>query len=91
MDLNSLLAVLTFLGGGIAGISGTLWGMAQWYAKAKNKEYAAQRDFAHLKRNQEQQAENMRQIMEEVELLNRAVIRLETLITSFFERKSAPS
>lgn len=91
MDLNSLLAVLTFLGGGIAGISGTLWGLARWYAQSEKKKYAAERDFAHLRKNQEQQAENMKLVMEEVEFLNKAVIRLEALITSFFERKNAPS
>ena len=91
MDLNSLLAVLTFIGGGVAGISGTLWGLARWYAQSERKKYAAERDFQHLKRAQEQQAENLRLMMEEVEFLNKGFVRLEALLTAFLERKNAPS
>lgn len=81
MDLNSLLAVLTFIGGGIAGISGTLWGLARWYAQSEKKKYAAERDFQHLKRAQEQLSEGLKLISEEVEILNKAVLRLETLLS----------
>lgn len=91
MDLNNLITLLTFLGGGAAGAIGGILTAARWYADSEKKKYAAERDFAHLRKNQEQQAENMKLVMEEVEFLNKAVIRLEALITSFFERKNAPS
>ena len=46
-QIQSLIAlgigVITFLGGALA-----------WYAGAVEKRYAAQRDFQHLRRNQEQ-------------------------------------
>ena len=87
MDLNSLLAVLTFIGGGVAGAIGGVATAARWYADSEKKKYAAERDFAHLRKNQEQQAENMNLMMEEVEFLNKAVIRLEALITGRFTQK----
>lgn len=84
MDLNSLLTILTFLGGGAAGAIGGIATAARWYADSEKKKYAAERDFAHLRKNQEQQAENLRLMMEEVETLNKAVIRLEMLFSSRF-------
>ncbi len=91
MDLNNVVTVLTFNAGGASGAIGGILTAARWYADSEKKKYAAERDFAHLRKNQEQQAENMKLVMEEVEFLNKSVIRLEALITSFFERKSAPS
>ena len=81
MDLNNLITLLTFLGGGIAGITGTLLGLARWYASSEKKKYAAERDFQHLKRAQEQLSEGLKLISEEVEILNKAVLRLETLLS----------
>jgi hypothetical protein len=91
MDLNSLLTLLTFLGGGAAGAIGGIATAARWYADSEKKKYAAERDFNHLRKNQEQQAKNMELVMEEVEFLNKAVVRLETLLTSFLGRSTPPS
>ena len=84
MDLNNLITLLTFLGGGAAGAIGGIATAARWYADSEKKKYAAERDFAHLRKNQEQQAENLRLMMEEVETLNKTVIRLEMLFSSRF-------
>lgn len=49
------------------GLAGAVFGMLMWYKSAVEKSYAAQRDFQHLKRNQEQIASLLSANMEELE------------------------
>ncbi|OUC11594.1 MAG: hypothetical protein B0A82_26945 [Alkalinema sp. CACIAM 70d] len=81
------MAIMTFLGGGITGAIGGILTAARWYADSEKKKYAAERDFAHLKRNQEQLSESLKMIGEEVEVLNESVIRLEALISGRISQK----
>lgn len=87
MDIHSVMAIMTFLGGGITGAIGGILTAARWYADSEKKKYAAERDFAHLKRNQEQLSESLKMIGEEVEVLNESVIRLEALISGRISQK----
>lgn len=86
MDLNSLLTLLTFLGGGAAGAIGGIATAARWYADSEKKKYAAERDFLHLKNAQAQLSEALKLISEEVEVLNESVVRLEALITARIQK-----
>jgi hypothetical protein len=65
-EINSFISILTFL----AGAGSAVWGMVQWYAGAEKKKYAAERDFQHLRRNQEQMKESIKHITTEIDLLS---------------------
>jgi hypothetical protein len=43
----------------VCGLGGAIFGALMWYRGAIEKGYAAQRDFGHLRRNQEQFAQNL--------------------------------
>lgn len=64
-DIQTLTTIATFL----AGAGSTLWAGVQWYASTQKKAYAAQRDFEHLRRNQEQMKQGIEQLMKEVDAL----------------------
>lgn len=51
------------------GLLGFLSGLVLWYKGAIEKRYAAERDFGHLKRNQEQMAQALGIIDEELTAL----------------------
>lgn len=76
MDWNTLIALASFIGG----IVSTSIAFLKWYGSAQKKAYAAERDFQHLRRNQEQLAEALKLIDKEVEQVNVKLVRLESLI-----------
>ncbi len=53
------------------GLGGFLSGGLMWYRGAVRKSYAAERDFAHLRRNQEQIQAALEQLQEEIEAIAR--------------------
>ncbi|KAM3102105.1 hypothetical protein ACKFKH_32440 [Phormidesmis sp. 146-20] len=66
VEISSLISIATFL----AGAGSAVWGMVQWYAGAEKKKYAAERDFQHLRRNQEQMKLAIEHITKEIDLLS---------------------
>ncbi len=64
-DVQSLISLSTFL----AGAGSAAFGMVKWYANSQKKAYAAERDFNHLRRNQEQMKESIKMLSEEVDEL----------------------
>lgn len=56
----------------IIGVSGFLGGLLLWYRGAIEKRYAADRDFAHLRRNQEQLLQNLAVLSDEIDESKRA-------------------
>lgn len=75
---------------GVLGIVGVIDAGIQRYSRATKTRYAAERDFEHLRRNQEQLKQSIAVIMEENDTLNAEVIKirtqLETLIAIQRER-----
>lgn len=74
MNIETTLAIASFT----LGIGGTLWAVVQWYTSSQTKRYAAERDFQHLKRNQEMisqgigsLAEDIDEVKEEVRTISR--------------------
>lgn len=65
-DVKSLISVLTFL----AGAGSAVWGMVRFYADAEKKRYAAERDFEHLRRNQEQMKQSIVSLSEDIDGLS---------------------
>ncbi|WP_448286101.1 hypothetical protein [Phormidesmis priestleyi] len=65
-EVNSLISVLTFA----AGAGSAVWGMISWYAGAEKKKYAAEREFQHLKRNQEQMKQSIEHVTKEIDALS---------------------
>lgn len=59
ISLNDFIAI----GGFILGIITAFAGWLAWYGSSVKKRYAAERDFAHLKRNYEQLAENQKEMI----------------------------
>lgn len=58
----------------------------QRQADSKVKEYAAQRDFEHLSRHQDQMKEAIRMLQEETEEQGKILIELKTLQTGLFNQ-----
>lgn len=50
VDIKSILSVLTFL----AGAGSAVLGMLRWFSTSERKRFAAEREFVHLRNNQEQ-------------------------------------
>lgn len=61
--------ILSWLGlaGGIIGILTFVGGILAWYSGAIEKRYAAQRDFQHLKKNQENISLGIHSLFKEVD------------------------
>lgn len=55
------------------GLIGALFGAFSWWRGAIVKSYAAERDFGHLRRNQEMISQAVAQLGEEIEALNRDI------------------
>ncbi|KAM3091132.1 hypothetical protein ACKFKG_26765 [Phormidesmis sp. 146-35] len=64
--ISNIISILTFL----AGVGGGVWGMLRWYGEGEKKRYAAERDFQHLKRNQEQMQQSIAQLIAEIDGLS---------------------
>ena len=58
----------------LIGIAGFLSGLVLWYRGAVEKQYASQRDFAHLRRNQEQLLQNLGSLSEDIDEGKRAAL-----------------
>ena len=61
VDVKSIIAILTFL----AGAGSAVLGMLRWFATAEKKKYAAEREFGHLKRNQEQMQQTLKSLSDD--------------------------
>ncbi len=66
MKIETFIAVASFA----LGIGATLWSVVQYYTSSVQKRYAAERDFQHLRRNQEQLLEAVRQVQSELDDLS---------------------
>ncbi len=74
VDVKSILAVLTFLAGAGSTAVAMLKSRAvedkkrlEAYASAETKRYAAERDFNHLRNNQEQMKISIRELSREID------------------------
>lgn len=65
-DVKSLISVLTFM----AGAGSAVWAMIRFYASAETKRYAAERDFDHLRRNQDQMKVSIQELTKEIDGLS---------------------
>ena len=66
VDINSIISLLTFL----AGAGSAVWGMLQYYSSSEKKKFAAEREFTHLKNNQQQMQYALSKMMEELDELS---------------------
>lgn len=87
MKIETIISVASFM----FGVGGTLWAVLQWYAISQTKRYAAERDFQHLRTNQEQMAQNLRVLMDELEECNRNVQDLARLASILLARSGDES
>lgn len=74
MRLNDWVAI----GGMLIAVLGVFDSALQRYKKANTSEYAAQRDFEHLKRNQEQLKHSLEVLIEENEEVRLKLVAVET-------------
>ncbi len=65
IDVKSILSILTFL----AGAGSAVLGMLRWYGVSERKKYAAEREFNHLRNNQEQMQRSLEILSKEVDAL----------------------
>ena len=65
-DLQNFISLATYL----AGVGSAVWGMLQFYSSSEKKKFAAEREFQHLKRNQQQMQEALAKMMEELDELS---------------------
>lgn len=70
------ISQISSLVGLLMGVCSFVAGIILWYRGSIEKSYAAQRDFGHLKRNQEQIAQGIGQNAEELEALSNDVSQL---------------
>jgi hypothetical protein len=61
VDIKSIIAILTFL----TGVGGGVLGMLRWFSTSERKRYAAEREFIHLRNNQEQMKQSLALLSEE--------------------------
>lgn len=61
------VSTLISLSGFLLAATTTLAGAILWYVNTEKKKYAAERDFQHLKRNQEQISQGLGDIVQELE------------------------
>lgn len=63
MIKSDSIAIISFL----IGLGTTLAGVTAWYTSAVKKKYAAEREFQHLRRNQEQIQTGLNDLVQEVD------------------------
>ncbi|MBW4644756.1 MAG: hypothetical protein KME23_17635 [Goleter apudmare HA4340-LM2] len=63
LDINTLVALCSFA----LALFTTATGAILWYVNSEKKKYASERDFNHLKRNQEQISQGIGQLMVEMD------------------------
>lgn len=69
ISFNDFVAI----GGFILGLLTSLAGFLVWYGSSVRKSYAAERDFAHLRRNYEQLAENQKHMLIELQNIDEGI------------------
>lgn len=84
MDVDKLIAII----GIVIAILGVVDSGLQRYAKANTSKYAAQRDFEHLRRNQDQLKQSIAVILEENDKLNEEMIRMRTQLDTLIVMQS---
>lgn len=86
MNLERIITIVVGIGGILAMIDSGI----QRYNRSTKSKYAAERDFAHLQKNQEQIKQSIAVVLDENDKLTEDVIRmktqLETLIAIQKER-----
>lgn len=91
MDTNTAITILSFTIGVLGGGISSALAAARWYAEqARNKErvradnqlkeYAAQRDFNHLRNSQEQLSQAIKQLSDEMEMVTIRLMKIEVSI-----------
>ncbi len=65
IDIKSIIAILTFL----AGAGSAVLGMLRWFSTSERKKFAAEREFNHLRLNQEQMKLTLAMMGKEVDEL----------------------
>lgn len=75
--INDVSTVVSLLLGLVSLLSGILL----WYRGSIQKAYAAERDFNHLRRNQEQMKELVNQLIEDIEASTQSRSRLQEQAT----------
>lgn len=66
VDVKSIIAILTFL----TGVGGGVLGMLRWFSTSERKKFAAEREFMHLRNNQEQMKRSMEMLSRELDELS---------------------
>lgn len=66
LDLQGLISLATFM----AGAGSAVWAMIRIYADAEKKRYGEERDFKHLKGNQEQMQLSLASLSKEIDYLS---------------------
>ncbi len=74
---------LIALGSLILATATTVIGALVWYANSEKKKYAAERDFAHIRRNQEQMQQGLTNLFNEIDR------RFDTVERDILEIKSS--
>lgn len=77
MTVNDWVAI----GGICIAMLGVVDSAMQRYKRANTSEYAAQRDFEHLKRNQEQLKVSLSELLDENESIKLKVVAMETQLS----------
>lgn len=86
MMVNDWIALIGFLMGVCSFISGGVL----WYNGSIEKRYAAQRDFAHLQRNQEQISQGINHVTDEMEdrfnSMNTELVQIKSLLVALLAK-----
>ena len=84
IDINALISLFSFM----LALFTTASGAILWYVNSEKKKYAAERDFAHLKRNQEAISQSVAALLEEFDRRQDVLERDILEIKSYISRKS---
>ena len=84
MTMKENIEMLAAIIGGVIGVSGALAAVYTRWKASIEKGYAAQRDFQHLKRNQEQMSQGIAEINKDADArfdrLDLSVNRIESML-----------
>jgi hypothetical protein len=76
-DISSLISIGSFL----LGASGSAVGSVRWFRESQRKQFAAERDVEHLKRDNVQLREYVIKIDDNVESLTSAVVEMRSALS----------
>jgi hypothetical protein len=80
MGIDTAIAVLSFVGGVVTAVIAGALAVLRYYSEARTKSYAAERDFQHLKRNQEQMQDLLLRVDSQNEKLSEDVRLMQRLM-----------